>query len=78
MKLAPNQRVVITRPAAIPAMQGRSGVVEAVLAPAALVDVSRGEAAIIRMDTPANLPGLHFHFLIFYAAECSPLDHASL
>lgn len=71
----PHQRVIITAPATIPAMQGRSGVVERViLAAGQLVDASRGDAAIVRMDNPANLPGVHFHYLMFYAAECSPLE----
>lgn len=42
-----------------------------------LVDTSRGEAAIIRMDDPLPVPpacGVHLRFLMFYAAECSPLD----
>jgi hypothetical protein len=74
MKLfAPRQRVVVTHPDAIPAVQGCSGVVETLLN-AHLVDSSRGNAAIIRMDDPASLSGLHFRYLMFYAAECSPLD----
>jgi hypothetical protein len=70
-----DQRVIITAPVTIPSMQGRSGVVERVIRAAGqLVDVSRGDAAIVRMDNPSNLPGIHFRYLMFYAAECSPLE----
>jgi hypothetical protein len=75
MKLfTPRQRVIVTDPAAIPAVQGCSGVVETLLTTGLLEDSSRGNAAIIRMDDPASFSGLHFRYIIFYAAECSPLD----
>jgi hypothetical protein len=71
---APRQRVVITDPVAIPDIRGRCGVVEATLGTDVLVDTSRGEAVIVRMDDPAPVPGLTFRYLMLYAAECSPLE----